>query len=278
MLPLKDGNQYIKLVSHITDDFIEKHINTRIILLNMKPEELTKLGFTENEAKVYLALLESGLSTITILVTKTHFHKQVIYDNLERLMAKGLVSYVIKANRKYFNAVSPEKIQDILKEQEKELQNKERLLQNLLPQLKILKESAGEKQIATIYQDKKGIKSILEDVLKQKEEVLTFGNEGRFKGLFGPYWLNYNQRREKLRLKFKVIWNERLRGKRERLKFIEIKYIPKEFENPASTMIYGNKTAIILWEDVPFAILIESTKITNSYKTTFNLLWNIAKK
>jgi len=87
----------------------------------VEPNNLLQLGFTENEAKVYLALLETGLSTITKLISKTNLHKQIIYDNLQRLTAKGLVSYVIQSNHKYFNAVSPEKIKDILEEQKKEL-------------------------------------------------------------------------------------------------------------------------------------------------------------
>jgi len=244
----------------------------------MEPKNLLSLGFTENEAKVYLALLETGLSTITKLISRTNLHKQIIYDNIQRLTAKGLVSYVIQSNRKYFNAVSPEKIKDILEEQKKELETKETLLEKVLPQLLAKREEVEEKQLATIYHGKKGLKSILEEILKQKEEVLSFGAEGKFKQIFGPYWENYNRRREKLKVKFKVIWNEKLKGKREQILYLDAKYLPKEFDNPASTIIYGDKTAIILWEEIPFAILIESAKITASYRNTFNLLWKTAKE
>lgn len=94
----------------------------------MQSSDLFKLGFTENEAKVYPALLDSGPSTITKIISQTHLHKQIIYDNLQRLTVKGLVSYVIQSNRKYFKAVSPEKIKDLLEEQKKDLEQKEKLL------------------------------------------------------------------------------------------------------------------------------------------------------
>ncbi len=245
--------------------------------INMELENLLQLGFTENEAKVYLALLEAGLSTITKIIFKTNLHKQIIYDNLQRLTAKGLVSYVIQSNRKYFQAVSPEKIKDILEEQKKELETKENLLEEILPQLLARKEESKSSSLATIYYGKKGLKSILEEILKQKEEVLSFGAEGKFKQLFGPYWENYNKRREKLKIRFRVLWNEKLRGKREQILYLDAKYISKEFDNPASTIIYGNKTAIILWEEIPFAVLIESAKISQSYRVTFELLWKMAK-
>jgi len=244
----------------------------------MQTQDLQKLGFTENEAKVYLALLEAGLCTITKLITKANLHKQIIYDNLQRLTAKGLVSYVIQSNKKYFNAVSPEKIKDILEEQKTELQVKEDILKEVLPQLLAKKEASKESSLATIYYGKKGIKSILEDILKQKQEVYSYGAEGKFKLLFGPYWENYNRRRENLKIKFKVIWNEKLRGKRENIGYLEARYVSKEYDNPASTLRYANKTVIFLWEEVPFAILIESSKITASYKNTFDLLWSIATK
>lgn len=117
----------------------------------------------------------------------------------------------------------------------------------------------------------------MEEMLKQKEEILSCGAEGKFKQLFGPYWENYNHRREKLQVRIKVIWNEKLRGKRENLRYLEAKYLPKEFDYPASTLIYGDKTAIILWEENPFAVLIESQKITQSYRNNFELLWKLAR-
>lgn len=244
----------------------------------MQPKQLTELGFSENETKVYLALLEMGISTITTIISRTHLHKQIVYDNLNRLIDKGLISYVIQSNRKHFSAASPERIKDVLDEQKREIEDKEELLKKILPELLIKKELAKEKQVATIYQDKKGIKSILENILEQKEEVLAFGAEGRFKKVFGPYWINYNKRREKIKQKWRIVWSEKLKNKREEIKFVKVKYISKKFENPASTIIFGDNTAIIIWEDIPFAILIESSKITESYKSTFTLLWKLAKK
>lgn len=75
----------------------------------------------------------------------------------------------------------------------------------------------------------------------------------------------------------RVIWDECLRGKRENIAYLDAKYIPKEFTNPVSTVIYGDKTAIILWEEVPFAVLIESAKIARSYRNTFELLWKTSR-
>ena len=115
--------------------------------------------------------------------------------------------------------------------------------------------------------------------MKQRKRILVFGAEGRFKTLLGHYWDNWNLRREKAGINTKIIYNEKLRKKREKLKmkFVEVKFVPTEFESPATTFIYGDKVSIILWSKLPFAFLVQSTEIAKSYKSIFNLLWKTSR-
>jgi sugar-specific transcriptional regulator TrmB len=70
----------------------------------MESIELTKLGLTEGEAKVYLALLKLGSSTVGPIVKKSKVAYSNIYEVLERLISKGLVSFIKKEKTKYFQA------------------------------------------------------------------------------------------------------------------------------------------------------------------------------
>jgi len=244
----------------------------------MESKDLEKLGLTKNQSKVYYTLLKVGLCSITNLIKRAKLHKQIIYDNLEILIEKGLVSSIIKNNKRCFKAASPERLIDMFKEQKDEINEKEKLTKILLPELITLKENVKEENIASVYEGKKGIKSILESILKNKGEVLIYGAEGQFEETYGPYWINYNKRREDLKIKFKIIFNEKLRGKRDKFKFADIKFISKEFESPAMTCIFNNKVTIILWGDILFAVLIESKEVAKSYRNYFTMLWSIAKK
>src|SRR3989344_8865095 len=107
---------------------------------------LEEFGLTEKEAKLYLALLELGQSTSSDLIKKLDYYSKTVYELLEKLMKKGLVSYVIKSNIKYFEAVNPEKFLDMLKEEEDNIKEKENKLKEILPKLKKLKETSKEKQ------------------------------------------------------------------------------------------------------------------------------------
>jgi len=244
----------------------------------MDGKDLEKLGFTKNEATVYLALLELGSVSVGAIVKRTGIHKVIIYDNLEKLVKRGLVHYVIKANKKHFEAQDPETLLRFLDEEQKLLKQKRKLAERLLPDLVAIKAFVKEKIEASIYKDEGGIKSVLEDILKQRKPILVFGAEGGFKILLGSYWKNWNLRREKAKINVKIIYNEKLRKKREKLemKSIAVKFIPKEFESPATTFIYGDKVSIILWSKLPFAFLVQSMEIAKSYRSIFNLLWKLS--
>ena len=79
---------------------------------------LEELGLSEAEAKVYLALLETGSTLAGPIIKKTALHRGTTYQILQRLIEKGLVSYVIKSGKRYFEATDPKHFKTLLKEKE----------------------------------------------------------------------------------------------------------------------------------------------------------------
>ena len=159
---------------------------------------IQEIGLSNTEVKVYLALLELGSALAGEITKKSMVNRTNVYDALERLIEKGLVSYVISANRKVFEPVKPERLQNILKE-------KQEKLDSILSELKLKYKMSKPKEEATIFKGKKGIKSILEDALKEKKEIYAYGAEGRFKNLFPAYHKHWNSRRAKLGIKVNMI-------------------------------------------------------------------------
>ena len=70
----------------------------------MDTKILERVGLTKNEIKIYLALLELGTTTTGPLTRKAGIHASRVYESLNNLIKKGLVSFVIKANIKHFSA------------------------------------------------------------------------------------------------------------------------------------------------------------------------------
>src|SRR3989344_4303295 len=91
-------------------------------------EILQSLELTATESKAYLTLLEKGKSLAGTIADRSHIHRRNVYDALESLLQKGLVTCIISNNRKYWSCISPERIKSILEE-------KKFTILNILPEL-----------------------------------------------------------------------------------------------------------------------------------------------
>jgi sugar-specific transcriptional regulator TrmB len=238
-------------------------------------ETLKKFGLSQSEAKVYLSLLELGSSLAGNITKQANINRTNCYDALERLIEKGLVSFVIKANRKYFKAETPKKFLELIKEEEIQLKEKENEINKIIPEL-IKKSVPREKPEAVIYQGKKGIKSIFEDILKHKE-YLVFGSSGKFKEVLEDFFYQFQKRVKEKNIKGKLIVSEKVKGT-DITYHAKTRYLSEGYITLSSTLIYGNKVATISWTSNPTGFLLEDKQIADSYRTYFKFMWEIAKQ
>ncbi len=235
---------------------------------------LEQAGLSGNEVKVYYTLLNLGSALAGEITKKSGVNRTNVYDSLERLIEKGLVSFVIQSNRKYFEAANPEKIVKYLEEKERGIQRKRKQIERILPELTRRRKLSKEPQEATIYKGKKGLKSVAEDVLNAKE-LLAFGAEGKFTELFTHYFQQWHLKREKRRIPVKIIFNEKKRRTKSKLnyQYLHMKFNSTLQETPSTTWIYGDKVAIIVWSEQPIATVIRSAEVAHSYAQFFEVMW-----
>jgi len=240
-------------------------------------ETLKELGLASEEVKVYLAMLKIGSSLASKISEETKINRSHVYQLLERLISKGFVGYVIRENRKYFSAVNPEKIVEIIKEREQKLKN-------VVPNLLQLTTIAKDKPTVEILEGKEGIKTVLNDILKIKKDWLAFGSSGKGQEVLSFYAEHWEKEREKLKIPLRGILDNSdsgiKRGKEiSKRKYTEIKHMNEEYSSPASTWIYGEKMALVIWsKEHSFAIRIRSKEVTDNFRKHFEVLWKNAKK
>ena len=246
----------------------------------MEIKLLEELGLTKGEVKIYVELLELGTTSAGPLVKKVGMHRAAVYNLLDLLIDKGLVSFVIKSNRKYFEAQDPKRLLEFVEFKKQNLEEKETQLKKLIPELQEKRKISAEDQEGTIYKGKKGLKSIFEDILNEKQSWFVFGATGKFKEIFNAYFIHFHNKRVKLKIPLKIIYNETIKEEKrgKELKLIEIEYLPKSYLTPSTTFVYGDKVALINWSQEPMAFLMRSKEVSDSYKSFFNLLWKQAKK
>lgn len=242
-------------------------------------EALRKFGLAEKEAKVYITLLGLGEALASEVAAKTNIPRQLIYDIFKRLIELGLVSSVIKDNKKYFRAASPEQLTSILKE-------KEYSIQEVMPELKKIQAfEEHKKPKIEVYEGIEGMKTILNDVLRiESKELIVYGSSKSSFEVMPIFMENWHNRRINQKLKVRIIYNEteeakkRIKEHKQTLKLMEVKYLPVEALTPTATLIYGNKIALTVWlKNEPYATLIESKELKESYKEYFEAIWKTAK-
>jgi len=231
-----------------------------------KLEVLERLGLDKKEAKIYLSLLnlkEAGVSKIS---ENTGVERTLCYSIINKMIDKGLVSYIIENNTKHFMPTNPENLMKSLEEKKKDLEE-------IMPDLISLVKGRKKHVKAEIYRGKEGVKFILKDIIKQGKDYLVFGEEGQFQKMLPIESEQFMIKIEEAGIKEKVLVKE---GKKViKSKNTVFRYIPKKYFSPSTTIIYANKIAMIVWTEPSVIILIENKEIADSYRSYFYLLWRM---
>ncbi|HIJ14282.1 TPA: TrmB family transcriptional regulator [Candidatus Woesearchaeota archaeon] len=245
----------------------------------MEYHELIKLGFNKNEAIVYLSLIKFKKADALQIIKDTKFHKNIVYDNLEKLIDKGLVTFVMENSKKSFQLAPSNMLIQFFEEQEEEIKEKKEKAIEFSKEIDKLTKKAKIMQEAQVYRGIKGMKAYFNQTL-EGEDIFAFGAPQSSVDIMGElFWQNYETKRAKQKIHAKLIFNPSLReyGKTLNKKTTEIRYFNQAFEPLTETQIQGNNVAIMVWTDEPFLFLIKSKEVANSYRKFFENMWKQAK-
>lgn len=231
-------------------------------------EALKEIGLTEGETAVYLALLKLGSSNVHQLKKETKIHRTTIYDFLEGLANKGLISDLIEKGMHYYTAAPPQKLFGILETKKDHLGLVMKTLEDL---------SKFEKQEikVEVFRGKEGFRTVTNEISKRKSELLGFGiDEKKFEEVLGIEMLQIFRKEKEAGITERIItW--------EGAKFIygephiQYRFIPRQYFSPTPITIFSDIVSIQIWE--PFTIImIKNKELAESYKKHFELLWSIA--
>ena len=157
----------------------------------MDKKILENLGMTAVEIEVYLAIIDLGSCLAGEITRKTGIHRRTVYDAIERLVEKGIISYIKTNNRKYFEAYPPKKLLEIVRE-------KESLINSAIPELQKRFEFSKEKKETLFFRGKQALKTIFDDQIEEGKEVLVIASTIEVNKILEYYFPKFNlQRKEK---------------------------------------------------------------------------------
>lgn len=237
-------------------------------------EQLTQFGLNEKQAAVYLALLELGASSAIALAKKTGILRTTVYDVLIELEKKGLLSQTQKGAKRLFLAADPESLEKILDE-------KRNKLQELLPALKSLVNTAGTKPVIRYFEGTEGIKEVYRDTLKYQGELVAYVTENIIAKLGQDFADEYKAKRVNAKITVRAIGpdTEEIKGyKKTDQKDRKVTRLvdQKEFPFSIEMNLYGNKLAFMSFSE-SLGLIVESNEIAKNMRFLFELAWRGAK-
>lgn len=231
-------------------------------------KNLEKAGLAGNESKIYLELLKKGSLSANEIAKRIGMDRTLTYTVLNNLIAKGLVNYIIKENKKFFDATSPENLLNPIKE-------KEAFIKDLIPLLKNIEKTKETVQEVNIYVGKEGLRVLMNEISKSKS-FCSFGATGR---AYDKLYELPRLVKEMLKkgLIARIITNHKYK-RHEMIKIKNIKFRFLDVKSEVTTTILKDKLAIHLVLEKPLIIIIKNKEIAESYQNHFELLWKLAKE
>lgn len=236
---------------------------------------LQEAGLTYNESKVYFSLLVLGTANAMEITKKSQVHRINVYDILERLQEKGLVSSIMNDKKKLYTATNPERLMELVKE-------KEFLINEAMPQLKqIFSEKKHNNQVYLLM-GVQGIMQAYDMMLKQRQTIYSIGGSGMTRQYLKHRHYAWNKKRLELGIKGKLLYFEFTRKDKERGwddPTMQIRYIPDKFRTKSMIDICGDLVINLHpIQNSILAIVIENKIIADSYRQFFNFMWEHAKE
>ena len=238
-----------------------------------KEEVLKELGLSVNETKSYLALLHIGATTAGKIAEYCKLHRTNVYDSLERLEEKGLVSHILQDNKRIFEATDPAHLTKLIEERQKNLEA-------VMPQL-LLDKNMGKKTSAQIFEGSSAFKLALYNLLKYKKPIYIYGLPKHAAETVKNFIDLFHKERIEQKIPMFHIYNENAKDRIDylnSLEYTEARYLPSKFDTPVSTITCGAEVMIIHWANPLIFIRIENKVLAETYKNYFDILYEETKK
>ncbi|MFH1457263.1 MAG: helix-turn-helix domain-containing protein [Patescibacteria group bacterium] len=231
---------------------------------------LKNYGLNEKQAKVYLACLELGSSSVQKISQKSGLARSTCYEILESLHKLGAITTYKKKKVRYFSPEDPHKIVQATKD-------KIELFEDALPQLRALYRQAAHQPTVRFYQGQEQMKIILKEIIGEAKQIYSFNSIEDNLALFGNYWTKFVDQRIKKKIPVKVILFDSSQARQRQEKGLqelrEVKIISDKYTHHSLMLIWGNKIAIFSLKKQLVALVIESDEIAETLKMMFEFMW-----
>lgn len=236
-------------------------------------EHLRHIGLVENEMKVYLYLLEQGISSPPQITKGIRIARPNLYGLLRSLKEKGLIKEQQKGKRKAYLAADPSILVQTL-------ETRTEAMKEILPDLRSLFATQKNKPTIKFFEGPEQVKEIFYEMLEAKQVFGVASTKKLYDALGWDFFKTYIRKMSDHKIFLKDILTHDsidtsaktpigiLKG------MYDTRLLPKHVAHlPVDILIWNDKVALISTEEPIFGTLIKNQAIADVMKIMFDLSW-----
>jgi len=241
----------------------------------MDVRALISIGFEEKEAKIYLAALNLGVSSVQKIAEKAEVKRPTAYLYIQKLLSTGLLQKIPGGKKEYYAASDP----DLLKER---FVDNFKLFQTHLPELKNLYRGFAGKLKIRVLEGEKGLEEVYATLCKANHISFIADLSSIEKNFYEPFnKISQAIAENEIQTREIIPNNEEAKNSSRRFSAIAGKFYSSRIavSGPIynDCAIYGDTVAFFRINEFNlFVILIEEPTIAATLETLFHLAWQSA--
>lgn len=247
----------------------------------MSLRNIQHIGLTQTESHLYELLVKLGEVSVSLVIAESKLKRPTVYKALQSLEKKGLVILRDIRKKLHVKPESPTKLQDLVNEQAKKVDEAKSNLAAFLPALIMNYTHSTDRPVVKLYEGLTGIKELYEDTIRTAKPIVAVLQSSEVDPEL-YHWLttSYVKKRTKAKIHAKVLvasgpisrkYTEKSKEEYRTTKQVDGKQFPFQHE----INVYGDKVAIINFKkDEPLmGILIHHPRIATTMRAWFDLAW-----
>ena len=246
-------------------------------------QHLIQAGLSPEQARVYEALIQKGLSPASDTARKAGISRTLTYKVLSELAGLGLVEKHEDAGKiARFIAAHPLKLKELVEKRQQEAKDALQALEGVLGAMTSNYNIAGGRPGIEFFEGMKGIETVLNDTFSAKEVIYTYADLKSIDDVYRDLNKEYVEKRKRLNIEKRGILADTPFTRNMLAKYdttvTDSRLITYD-ESPSKTVIqmYDGKTSYIVMDrKEPVSIIVHDANITAAHRAIFEALWNHA--
>lgn len=242
--------------------------------------DVVRLGFSEREATVYVAVLRLGIATAPRVVEATGMSRATVHDTLESLGHMGLVTAYVEEGERRFGAEPPERLLNVLRLQRQEVELRELHAERLLPQLAALHTAKAGKPRIRYIEGIDGLRNMQREFEARDEDAIQMVGYDAFCAISDRRLTRDHHeilRDRKSTIRSMIVTDKDVAV--PPVPGLEVRQVPASFfEVMGEVSICGDRALLFSFANGIIAIEITSPSIASTLRASLELAWKAAEQ